>query len=256
MKRLLALGVAAMTFGAAQAHAQQSLAFVACPILRDTATAPCWLAEYKGERYSLDDPSASPPSLGHQALIEGTPAEARRCGGKVMTNLRISIRPDRDPACDTILPAADADQVAGGARVPEPAAGPAPSAAGPPAASAPRVGTQRFEVLYDFDWQTAGREVGAIQEAAAYAKANPKAEVHVAGFRAAVRLAGGQVLSEAESIGLRRSRELVETLVTLGVDRATILVADNPNPELGDHTRRHAFIDVTLGGSPEEHSEH
>lgn len=257
MKRLFALGAAALTFGAGQAQAQQSLAFVACPILRDTAAAPCWLAEYKGELYSLEGSSASPPSLGHQALIEGAPTEARRCGGKVMTNLRISIRPDRDLACDTILPATDAYQVADRAQGAEAVnARPAPSAAGPPPGSPPRVGTQRFEVLYDFDWQTAGRDVGVIQEAAAYAKANPKAEVHVAGFRAAVRLAGGQVLTEAESIGLRRSRELVETLVTLGVDRATILVADNAAPELGDHTRRHAFIDVTLGGSPEEHSEH
>ena len=258
MKRILALTVAAVTFGSAQAQAQQSLAFVACPIMRDTATAPCWLAEYKGELYSLDSSTAvDPPSLGHQALVEGAPTEARRCGGKVLANLRISIRPDRDPACDTILPATDTFQVTDGPSR-SGAALPAPAAATPTptAPAAPRVGTQRFEVLYDFDWQTAGRGVGVIQEAAAYARANPKAEVHVAGFRASVRLAGGQLLNEAESIGLRRSRELVETLVTLGVDRATILVVDSPGAELGDYTRRRALIDVTLGGSPEDHSEH
>jgi hypothetical protein len=27
--------------------------FVACPIVRDTASVPCWLAEYEGELYFL-----------------------------------------------------------------------------------------------------------------------------------------------------------------------------------------------------------
>jgi outer membrane protein OmpA-like peptidoglycan-associated protein len=254
MKRLLALATAALTFGSAQVQAQQPLAFVACPILRDTATVPCWLAEYKGELYSLDE--SYPPSLGHQALIEGAPTEARRCGGKVLTNLRISIRPDRDPSCDTILPATDvqtADRPQGSPSSNAPAT--QASVAAPPTPLTARVGTQRFEVLYDFDWQTPGRDVGVIQEAAAYARANPKAEVHVAGFRASVRLADRRVLSEEESIGLRRARELVETLVTLGVDRTTILVVDNAAADLGDHTRRRATIDVVMGGSPDEHSE-
>ena len=31
----------------------QNLSFVACPVVRDTKTVPCWLAEYKGETYYL-----------------------------------------------------------------------------------------------------------------------------------------------------------------------------------------------------------
>ena len=51
--------------------------FVACPIVRDTASVPCWLAEYDGELYFLTlqtDVSApvTPPWLGHRVLVEGT----------------------------------------------------------------------------------------------------------------------------------------------------------------------------------------
>lgn len=259
MKRILCLATAALTFGSAQAQAQQPLAFVACPIMRDTATVPCWLAEYRGQLYSLatqDGSSAQidPPALGHQALIEGTPTSETRCGGKVMTNLHISIRPDRDPLCDTILPATDAFQNT------DKALDPGPGGSAPPASVAatapPRVGSQRFEVLYDFDWQTAGRNTSIIQEAVAYARANPKAEVHVSGFRAAVQLADKRVLTEEDSIGLRRSRDLVETLVTLGLERGPILVADNPVPDLGDYTRRRALIDIVMQGGDEPDSEH
>ena len=36
--------------------AQQPTNFVSCPIVRDTASVPCWLAEYGGEhRIVLDD---------------------------------------------------------------------------------------------------------------------------------------------------------------------------------------------------------
>jgi hypothetical protein len=70
-----------------------------------------------------------------------------------------------------------------------------------------------------------------------------------------VKLTGGAVLTEDEAIGLRRARELADTMKTLGLDKATILVVDNPVPDLGDHTRRRAVIEVTLGGS-DDHSEH
>ena len=48
--------------------------FVACPILRDTKTAPCWLAEYKGETYYLGGTGGvtddfHPPQLDHEMLV-------------------------------------------------------------------------------------------------------------------------------------------------------------------------------------------
>ena len=56
--------------------AQQRANFVSCPIVRDTASVPCWLAEHDGELYFLtlqSDVSApvTPPWLGHRVLVEG-----------------------------------------------------------------------------------------------------------------------------------------------------------------------------------------
>ena len=73
--------------------------FVSCPIVRDTASVPCWLAEYEGELYFLTmqtDVSApvTPPWLGHRVLVEGTVSnEPRICGGIVLKPVHLSVLP-------------------------------------------------------------------------------------------------------------------------------------------------------------------
>ena len=87
------------------------LNFVSCPIVRDTASVPCWLAEYEGELYFLTiqtDVSApvTPPWLGHRVLVEGTVSnEPRICGGIVLKPVHLSVMPERDASCNTMLPA-------------------------------------------------------------------------------------------------------------------------------------------------------
>ena len=54
----------------------QERSFIACPIVRDTKTVPCFLAEYEGELYYLgiqQDITAAfhPPQLKHEVLVEG-----------------------------------------------------------------------------------------------------------------------------------------------------------------------------------------
>ena len=49
--------------------------FVSCPIVRDTASVPCWLTEYEGETYFLTVQSdvtapVTPPWLGHRVLVK------------------------------------------------------------------------------------------------------------------------------------------------------------------------------------------
>jgi hypothetical protein len=87
--------------------------FVACPIVRDTETVPCWLAEYNGELYYLGiqtDVSADwyPPYLGHRVLVEGTiaPDTSRICGGIVLKPVVTSALPELDASCNSrVLPA-------------------------------------------------------------------------------------------------------------------------------------------------------
>ena len=49
-KTVVALAIGVLS---ADAMAQESLTFKACPIYRDTNTVPCWLAEHEGELYFL-----------------------------------------------------------------------------------------------------------------------------------------------------------------------------------------------------------
>jgi hypothetical protein len=66
-----------------------NISFVACPIIQDTNTVPCWLAEHEGKLYFLgiqtDAGGWSPPWLGHKLLVEGTvTTNPRVCGGIVL----------------------------------------------------------------------------------------------------------------------------------------------------------------------------
>src|ERR1041384_4646719 len=87
--------------------------FLSCPIVQDTKTVPCWLAEYKGELYYLGietDISADfhPPYLGHKVLVEGAVSdEPRICGGIVLKPIVVSPMTEPDSSCNTILPALD-----------------------------------------------------------------------------------------------------------------------------------------------------
>ena len=89
----------------------QQMNFVACPMVRDTKTVPCFLAEYQGETYFLgiqQDITADfyPPQLLHEALVEGAIAPGPRvCGGIPLKPLRVSVLPELNRACNTILPA-------------------------------------------------------------------------------------------------------------------------------------------------------
>ena len=76
--------------------------------MRDTASVPCWLAEYDGELYFLTlqtDVSApvTPPWLGHRVLVEGTVARDRPriCGGVVLEPVVLSVLPELDASCNT-----------------------------------------------------------------------------------------------------------------------------------------------------------
>ena len=73
---------------------------MACPVVRDTKTVPCFLAEYQGETYFLgiqQDITADfyPPQLLHEVLVEGTVAPGPRvCGGIPLKPLHVSVLPE------------------------------------------------------------------------------------------------------------------------------------------------------------------
>jgi len=239
---LVLLAAALTTFAADDASkpSGEYKAFVSCPIVRDTKTVPCWLAEYKGETYYLGiqtDQAAAfqPPQLEHQVLVEGSVAAGPRiCGGIVLKPIKISVIPDIDRSCTTMLPAIDEYTVPFATRGPgpnNPSNGlirrPAPSEPKPPFT------VREFTVYYDFDAERAGRMTRIITEAMSYAVAAHAKRVDIMGYRAAVHLSDGADFSEYPWIAQHRAEIMAETLREIGVPAATIHAAWKSDPELG-----------------------
>ncbi len=204
--------------------------FVACPIVRDTKTQPCWLAEYEGELYYLGQQSGVandfyPPQLGHEALVEGTVGQGRVCGGIPLQPVKVSVMRELTPACSTMLPAED------GIEAPPPIAAPRG-----PAPSWVKVAAPGDVTLYfDFDNDFFSVHVTVALTNLAKDVADTKASrVEVTGFRAASLLSNGKLLTEREAIGSIRARKVADTLAGLGVPAGLITVNATTQAQLAD----------------------
>ncbi|MEO8466419.1 MAG: hypothetical protein ABI640_13835 [Gammaproteobacteria bacterium] len=210
--------------------AGERINFVSCPIVRDTRSVPCWLSEYQGDLYYLtiqSDVSATvqPPMLGHQVLVEGVvSAAAPICGGIVLEPVRLSVMPERDANCNTLLPADDRYTIDFNPRPPGPSAGrlafatdPAP----PPASSAPPSGPQTFNVYFDFDKGVSFRHPADLVAILGMATRLKATRLRVTGVRGAHRLSDGTLLRESEAIGQRRANEVAQLLAGAGLKIST-----------------------------------
>ncbi len=204
----------------------QQRSFVSCPIVRDTKTVPCYLAENDGELYYLgiqQDITSDfhPPQLKHEVLVEGTVVQGDRvCGGIPLQPVSISVVKEINLACDTLLPAEP------GIDAPPAVRGPGPSSHPLEIVRAPRqplTGRQEFTVLYSFNDDYL--EFGAgrvVNEAAEYAKQAGAASVKVSGYRATSLLSNGQRLTEKAGLAEKRAENVATLLRGLGVAAATV----------------------------------
>ncbi len=196
--------------------------FVSCPIVRDTASVPCWLAEYNGQLYFLTIQSdvtspVTPPWLGHRVLVEGTvSAESPICGGIVLKPVHLSVIPEPDASCNTMLPAEERYNLTF-----EPPRPPGPSKgrlafdnAPPPDKKSPAVlpSTRDFLVPYDFDALVGFNHARVLTDMLEFARAVNARDVEIVGYRAAARLSNGQVMLEESDIGKRRAEQLAMLL--------------------------------------------
>ncbi|WP_157994469.1 OmpA family protein [Peristeroidobacter agariperforans] len=199
--------------------------FVACPIVRDTNTVPCWLAEYEGETYFLTiqtDVSApvNPPWLGHRVLVEGTVSdEPRICGGIVLKPVALSVMQELDGSCNTMLPAEERYNLAF-----EPPRPPGPSkgrlAFGDPVTKprAEEVAASRsFELRYEFDSLVMFRHAQPLQQIFEHARQSNATKVQITGYRAASLLSNGQLMQEDKEIGRRRAEQVADLLRGAGL---------------------------------------
>jgi len=222
--------------------------FVSCPIVRDTKTVPCFLAEYDGELYYLgiqQDITSEfhPPQLKHEVLVEGRVAQGPRiCGGIPLQPVSISVLKEINLACNTLLPAEP------GIDAPAAPLRPGPSSHRSEPASAPREplsGRQEFTVLYSFNddyLEYAANQV--VTEAAAYAKRIGASNVKVAGYRATSVLSNGDRLVEKSGLAEKRAQNIATLLRGLGVSGLVVEWSNEPEPGDGrtDPSRRRVTI--------------
>jgi len=223
--------------------------FVSCPIVRDTKTVPCFLAEYQGELYYLGiqqdiTNEFHPPQLKHEVLVEGRVAEGPRvCGGIPLKPISISVVKEVNLACNTLLPAEP------GIEAPPAPRGPGPSSARPGvAATTPRqplAGRQAFTILYQFNddyLEYAGNAI--VSAAAAYARQSGASNVKVSGYRATTLLSNGDRLVEKAGLAEKRAQNIATVLRGLGLSNIVVESKNDPEPGDGqsDPSRRRVTI--------------
>ena len=225
-----ACGISAV-FAAGPA-AGDRLSFVSCPIVRDTSSVPCWLAEYQGELYFLTlqtDVSApvNPPWLGHKVLVEGVISdEPGICGGRVLKPVALSVMQELDGSCNTVLPAEDRYNLTfEPPRPPGPSRGrlafgdPAPrNGAAPGGVSPESRGSFDFALHYEFDGMVAFRHAQTLQRIFDAAREAHASELRITGYRSAAQLSNGTVMRERDEIGRRRAEQIRELLQGAGLE--------------------------------------
>jgi outer membrane protein OmpA-like peptidoglycan-associated protein len=217
MKRELILLLAAALAGAPVKA--ENLSFVTCPVVRDTKTVPCWLAEYKGKTYYLGNQGGVaqdfyPPQLNHQVLVEGAIADGPRvCGGIPLRPVKTSVVLEIDRNCNTILPAQD------GIEAPQ----------GPPDRTASswvrsdRPGDSTLYFDFDNDFLSL-HTTNAIQSVIQYYQQSKASAIEVTAFRGSSKLSNGILMIEQAGIAAARATKVHDILVGLGVPEAAVKV--------------------------------
>jgi len=223
MKRSLRLLLIIM-LPVAQLYAQ-NLSFVTCPIVRDTKTLPCWLAEYNGETYYLGIQGGVaqdfyPPQLNHEVLVEGVIAQGPRvCGGIPLRPVKTSVFLEINRACNSILPVED------GIEAPERT----PSRDTPSWVRSDGPGD--VTLFFDFDNDFLSLHTStAIQRLVEYFNQTKATEIQLTAFRGSSKLSNGQVLVERTGIADARGTKIHDILIGLGVPRAAVRVQLRTDP--------------------------
>lgn len=233
----------------------QHLNFLACPVVRDTKTVPCFLAEYRGEMYFLgiqQDITADfyPPQLLHQALIEGTIASGPRvCGGIPLKPVHVSVTPELDRTCNTILPAEPGIDAPPAKRPAGPSTRQAPvsTAAVPPKKPEPPFTEREFVIHYDFDSDFLfARDTRQLVNIAEYARVCKAHTVEVTGYRGATRLSEGTVLTEKPTVAQLRAERVAEVLKGLGAPASAVKWVSEPTAATGnaDYENRRIVVRI------------
>jgi outer membrane protein OmpA-like peptidoglycan-associated protein len=248
------------------------LSFLACPVARDTGpdTDLCFFTEYKGDRYALvNPPDFGAPQLKHRVLVEARVKEGTRCGATMIEG-RVSVMPEVDPACDTLVPfdgvikgevggvfnsgtpqqRAFAEDLARRAAL-DPRLSVEPAIGNPPPAPppAPPFTARTLAIVYPFDSDRgAGPDMVKLKELVEYVRAAKAAHVDILGNRAVSRLSDGSELVEKSNLAEARARKIAGIMIALGVDEKIVRVRweSDAVPGKGDEDWRNRKVEVTV----------
>lgn len=234
------------------ATANERLAFVSCPIVRDTPSVPCWLAEFKGETYYLGiqtDVSADfyPPSLGHMVLVEGEKtSDARICGGIPISKVVVSVMPERADNCQALLMAEERYTLPfEPPRPPGPSMGRLAFVREEPVKPQPPFQPKTFEMNYDFDHTVGFKHPRWLVQVMNYATQTSARTITIKGYRGQTQLTGGGSLTERDGLAERRAKEVEVLLRSAGLTSPEYKVSWKEKPDVGDASRRRVTITVT-----------
>ena len=206
---------------AATVHAQK-LSFITCPVVRDTKTVPCWLAEYEGETYYLGNQGGVaqdfyPPQLNHEVLVEGVIAQGPRvCGGVPLRPVKTSVLIEINRACNSILPVEDGIEA------------PQRAATRDPVSWVRANGPSETTIYFDFDNDFLSlHATTAIQSIAEQYVRTKASAIEVAAFRGSTKLTNGKELVERQEVATLRADKVEDILAGLGVPRTAVKVRLN-----------------------------
>jgi outer membrane protein OmpA-like peptidoglycan-associated protein len=223
--------------------------FVSCPIVRDTKTVPCFLAEYEGETYYLgiqQDITSEfhPPQLKHEVLVEGRVVPGPRvCGGIPLQPVVISVLKEVNLSCNTLLPAEPGIEAPAAPR----GAGPSSRRAEPSRSRENLTGAHEFTILYSFNddyLEFAANQV--VTEAASYAKRINASTVKISGYRATTLLSNGDRMVEKTGLAEKRAQNIATLLRGLGVAGVTVEWKNEPEPGDGQTDPSHRRVSILV----------
>jgi hypothetical protein len=221
MKRLPRLSPVTRVFvvailGTSLVHAQ-NLSFVTCPIVRDTKTVPCWLAEYNGEIYYLGNQGGVaqdfyPPQLNHEVLVEGTIAEGPRvCGGAPLRPVKTSVFSRSIVPAILFCPWKMESKLLH------------VHPHGTPVSWVRSDGPSDTTLYFDFDNDFLSlHATTAVQRIAEQFQQTKASAIEVQAFRGSSRLSNGTELLEQAGIAEKRLAKIREILEGLGVPKASV----------------------------------
>jgi outer membrane protein OmpA-like peptidoglycan-associated protein len=233
--------------GPAPVQKSGALAFVACPEFRDlqvdaVLANSCWVTTYKGEKISLRGAIGPAPQLGHAVLVEAVDAGGTdsSCGGRVLAQTRISVLPEINSACQTVL-------APEGVTLPPATPSQVPMANLDPPQPYKSSSFALFFGHQSWNIDTLGGEMHVPVEIAANLamRGNAKAVV-VTGHAASTILSDGTVSPETPQLAQQRAERVAKALRILGVPAAIIQASGTPVVPAADGENAFKSRSVTI----------